>query len=153
MNKWYKRIWIKLFVARWHWQALILFLFWCNLTIMLSIWEASYVKIRLLFRNSDVIMGAMASQITSLTIVHSFFLFRRRSIKSLAFERGIHHWPVNSPHKWSVTRKMSPFEDVVCSNKVNPQQNSFETKVAFNRATKVLPCDTIISYVILVLFM
>ena len=26
--------------------------------------------------------------------------------------RGIHRWPVNSPHKWPVTRKMSPFDDV-----------------------------------------
>ena len=37
-------------------------------------------------------------------------LFRRRSRKhqssaSLAFVRRIHRWPVNSPHKWPVTRK------------------------------------------------
>ena len=36
-------------------------------------------------------------------------LFRRRSKKhrsaSLAFERGIHRGPMNSPHKWPVTRK------------------------------------------------
>ena len=25
---------------------------------------------------------------------------------------GIHRWPVNSPHKWPVTRKMFPFDDV-----------------------------------------
>ena len=31
---------------------------------------------------------------------------------SLAFVRGIHRWPVNSPHKWPVTRKMFPFDDV-----------------------------------------
>ena len=45
-------------------------------------------------------------------------LFRRRSKKtpklpSLAVVRGIHRWPVNSPHKWSVTRKMFPFDDVI----------------------------------------
>ena len=45
-------------------------------------------------------------------------LFRRRSRKyqssaSLAFVRGIHRWPVNSPHKWPVTRKMFPFDDVI----------------------------------------
>ena len=42
-------------------------------------------------------------------------LYRRRSKKtsaSLAFGRGIHRWPVNSPHKWPVTRKMFPFDDV-----------------------------------------
>ena len=27
--------------------------------------------------------------------------------------RGIHRWPVNSTHKWPVTRKMFPFDDVI----------------------------------------
>ena len=46
-------------------------------------------------------------------------LFRRRSKKtsnsaaSLAFEGGIHRWPVNSPHKEPVTRKMFPFDDAI----------------------------------------
>ena len=44
-------------------------------------------------------------------------LFGRRSNKhqssaSLAFVRGINRWPVNSPHKGPVTRKMFPFDDV-----------------------------------------
>ena len=30
----------------------------------------------------------------------------------LAFVRGIHRWPVNSPHKGPVTRKKFPFDDV-----------------------------------------
>ena len=43
-------------------------------------------------------------------------LFRHRSKKtskpaSLAFVRGIHRWPVNSPHKGPVTRKLVPFHD------------------------------------------
>ena len=45
-------------------------------------------------------------------------LFRRRSKKnqtsvSLAFVRAIHRRPVNSPHKWPVSRKMFPFDDVI----------------------------------------
>ena len=32
---------------------------------------------------------------------------------SLAFVQGIHRGPVNSPHKWPVTRKMFPFHDVI----------------------------------------
>ena len=60
----------------------------------------------------------MASQITSLTIVYSTLYSRRRSKEhqssaSLAFVRGIHRWPVNSPHKEPVTRKMFPFDDVI----------------------------------------
>ena len=31
----------------------------------------------------------------------------------MAFVRGIHKWPLNSPHKWPVTRKMFPFDDVI----------------------------------------
>ena len=67
---------------------------------------------------SDVIMGAIASQITSLTIVYSTIYSgadqrKHQSSASLAFVRGIHRWPVNSPHKWPVTRKMFPFDDVI----------------------------------------
>ena len=43
-------------------------------------------------------------------------LFGRKSKKhqssaSLAFVRGIHRGPVNSPHEWPVTRKIFPFND------------------------------------------
>ena len=63
-------------------------------------------------------MGAMASQITSLTIVYSTVYSgadqrKHQSSMSLVFVRGIHRWPVNSPHKWPVARKMSPFDDVI----------------------------------------
>ena len=52
----------------------------------------------------------MASQITSLTIVCSNVYSgtdqrKHQSSASLAFVRGIHQWPVNSPHKGPVTRK------------------------------------------------
>ena len=62
-------------------------------------------------------MGAMASQITSLTIVYSTVSgadqSKHQSSASLAFVWGIHRGPVNSPHKWPVTRKMFPFDDVI----------------------------------------
>ena len=63
-------------------------------------------------------MGAMAPQITSLTIVYSTVYSRRRSKKTsklriTGFVRGIHRWPVNSPHKGPVTRKLFPFDDVI----------------------------------------
>ena len=69
---------------------------------------------------SDVIMGAIASQITSLTRVYSIVYSdtdqrKHQSSASLAFVWGIHRWPVNSPHKWPVTRKMFPFDDVIVS--------------------------------------
>ena len=63
-------------------------------------------------------MGAMASQITSLIIVYSNVYSgtdqrKHQRSASLAFLRGIHRWPMNSPHKWPVTRKMFPFNDVI----------------------------------------
>ena len=36
-----------------------------------------------------------------------------QSSASLDFVRGIHRWPVNSPHKGAVTRKMLPFDNVI----------------------------------------
>ena len=38
---------------------------------------------------------------------------RYQSSVSLAFVRGIHRWPVNSPHRGPVTRKTFPFDDVI----------------------------------------
>ena len=69
-------------------------------------------------------MGEIASQITSLTIVYSAVYLdadqrKHQSFASLAFVRGIHRGPVNSPHKWSVTRKMFPFDDVIMIVGVN----------------------------------
>ena len=63
-------------------------------------------------------MSAIASQITSLTIVYSTVYpgadqSKHQSSASLAFVWGIHRGPVNSPHKWPVTRKMFPFDDVI----------------------------------------
>ena len=63
-------------------------------------------------------MDAIASQITSLTIVYSMVYShadqrKHQSSASLAFVRGIHRGPVNSPHKWPVTRNMFPFDDVI----------------------------------------
>ena len=59
---------------------------------------------------SNVIMSVMASQITSLTIIFSTVYSgadqrKHQSSASLAFVRGIHRWPVNSPHKGQWHRK------------------------------------------------
>ena len=67
---------------------------------------------------NDVIMGAIASQITSLTMVYSTVYSdadrrKHQSSVSLAFVRGIHRGPVNFLHKWPVTWKMFTFDDVI----------------------------------------
>ena len=86
---------------------------------------------------NDVIMTAMASRITSRTIVYSSVYSgidqrKHQSSASLAFVGVIYRWPVNAQHIWiwiwtddqqilmsdsahkgSVTRKMCPFDDVI----------------------------------------
>ena len=94
-----------------------------NLTLIISVgtvdlspthWHRSY---KIGYYN-DVIMGAITSQITNLTSVYSTVYLdadqrKHQSSASLAFLRGIHRGPVNSPHKWSVTRNFFPFDDAI----------------------------------------
>ena len=73
-------------------------------------------------------MSATVSQITSLTIVYSNVYSgadhrKHESSVSLAFVRGIHRWPVNSPHKGPVTRKKFPFDDVIMQHLALPRQS------------------------------
>ena len=66
---------------------------------------------------NDVTMSVMEFQIIGVSIVCSAVCSgadqrEHQSFASLAFVKGIHRWPVDSPHKGSVTRKMFPFNDV-----------------------------------------
>ena len=78
-------------------------------------------------------MGAMASQITSLSIVYSTVYSgadhrKHQGSASLAFVRGIHRSPVNAPHKWSVKLKMFSFDDAIMvwiNRRVNTQDADF----------------------------
>ena len=93
---------------------------------------------------SDVIMGSIASQIPSLKIVYSSVYSgtdqrKHQSSASLAFVRGIHWRPVNSPHKGLVTRKMFPFDDVImfslCRCWTNFQDDSTNYYLIINSLT------------------
>ena len=91
------------------WQFLV-----CSARQGTWVWN---IMSRLTCHYNDVIMGAIASQITTLTIVYSTVYSdadqrKHQSSASLAFEQGIHRGPVNFRHKWPVTRKMFPFDDV-----------------------------------------
>ena len=77
-------------------------------------------------------MCTIASQITSLTIVYwnvysGADQSKHQSSASLAFVCGIHRGPVNSPHKWPVTRKMFPFDDVFMIARRYHSVKSFQT--------------------------
>ena len=82
--------------------------------------ETTYTSVYHPIHYSDVIMSAMASQITSLTIIYSTVYSgadqentSKLCVTGLLW--GIHWWPVNSPHKGPVTQKMFPFDDVIMS--------------------------------------
>ena len=73
------------------------------------------------YHYTDIIMGAMASQITSLAIVSSTAYLgadqrKHQSSASLAFVRANHRWPVNALHKWPVKRKLFQFDGVITLN-------------------------------------
>ena len=79
------------------------------------------------YHYSDAIMSAMASKFAGVTIVYTTVCSgadqrKHQSSAPLAFMRGIHRWPVNSPHKGPVTRKMFPFDDVIMIA-ITPQQS------------------------------
>ena len=82
-----------------------------------------------LHRN-NVIISSLASQITSITIVYSTVYSdadqkeNSKVPRHWPFLRGIHRSPVNSPHKWPVTRKMLPFDDVIMRNQRITTYNS-----------------------------
>ena len=112
---------------------------WVNMQYCLPISTSHWLYTQFSLHYNDVIMGAITSQITSLTIVFSTVYLdtdqsKHQSSASLAFVRGIHRRPVNSPHKWPVNRKMFPFDDVIkcCAliligasdfNTLRPRQN------------------------------
>ena len=65
---------------------------------------------------NGVIMSSMASQITISvysTVYSRADQRKHQSSASLAFVRGIHRLPMNSPHKGPVTRKMFSFDGVI----------------------------------------
>ena len=50
--------------------------------------------------------------------------------------RGLHRWLVNSPHKWPVTRKMFPFDDVITDGDHDLEWNNNKAKFLSNLITR-----------------
>ena len=87
----------------------------------------------LLLNYSDVIMSAMASQITDVSIVCTTVSSREdqrihQSSASLTLLRGIHGWPVDSPHTGPVNRKIFSFNDVIMSYQGTTAQSDYAWK-------------------------
>ena len=78
-------------------------------------------------------MGAMATEITNLTIVYSTVYSgtderKHQRTASLAFVLLINRWPVNSLHKSQVTRKMFPLDNVIISH-IMHQNTRFQISI------------------------
>ena len=101
----------------------------------------------------DVIMSTISSQITSLTIVYSLVYSgadqrKHQSSASLAFVRGIHRWPVNSPHKGPVTRKMFPFDDVIMCQTIFSVVTWFSRQWPWKIPNFLNHCPTILQWLV-----
>ena len=112
----------------------------------------------------DVIISAMASHTTGVSIAYSTVCPGadqriHQSSASLAFVRGIHRWPVNSPHKGPVTQRMFPFDDVIMlriysgispyMNRPNEGTQSYSQRYSWTRAGwNILSCRTVVALMI-----
>ena len=118
-----------------HWYDI----FWLSLSYFHSLKFKPMLLITVILRNDGACCLAIIFGVAILVTLHSFRwrnngrdgvsnhqphycllnrLFRRRSKKTSKLRvtgllREIHRWPVNSPHKWPVTRKTFPFDDVI----------------------------------------
>ena len=101
-----------------HYGDVIMGVLASKVTSLTSVYSTVYSEADQRKHQSSASVGAMASQITSFTIVYLTIYSgadqrKHQSSASLAFVRGIHRWQGNSPHKWPVTRKMFPIDDVI----------------------------------------
>ena len=108
-------------------ESVCLFLVWFGLVWF---WFCKFGCRLFLDHHNDVIMGAMASQITSFTIVYSTVYSgadqrKYQSSASLAFVTG----ESCSARKGPVTRKMFPFDDVIMIQAAGGSIDNYSTLV------------------------
>ena len=97
---------------------------------------------------NDVIMSTMVSQMTGVSIVcwtvgSGTDQRKHQSSASPAFVRGIPRWPVNSPHKETVTRKKLPFDDVIMIHSHTRARPSGQDIGVFYEFTMPYNCCTV----------
>ena len=62
--------------------------------------------------------GISFASIVCSTVCSSADQRKHQISASLALERGIHQWPVDSPHEGPVTQKMFPIDDVIMCGRI-----------------------------------
>ena len=82
----------------------------CNLSHVVQI----CIALPCSYHNNDVIMSVMTSQITGVSILCFTVCSTDKKHQSVTgLFKGIHRWPMHSPPKGTVTRKMFSSDDVV----------------------------------------
>ena len=100
-----------------------------------------FYQIVLTIHYSDVIMGTMVSQITSLTIVYSTIYSgadqrKHQSSTSLAFLWGTHRWPVNSPVQ--MTHNVENVSIWWCHHEMIPDRLCWRHDIIFKMTNNIL---------------
>ena len=101
--------------------------------VVISLYISSIVHMSLQWRHNE--LTGVSNHLPHDCLLNR--LFRSRSKKheisaSVTFVWGIHRWPVNSPHKGPVTRKMFPFDDVIICHVFVWLTNFLRTTLAIN---------------------
>ena len=122
------------FMRDWYWNMIeellneieTINLFWLSIYVLngLGRFFVSSMGLMAWCHYNDVIMGSMASQITSLAIVSSPVYLgadQRKQFRVTGLCGGNSSGLVNSPHKGPVTRKMFPFDDVIMTRAAGHQ--------------------------------
>ena len=104
-------------------KKIFIFRMWQINTLIWIAWWADTLERKRQFqipniRYSDVIMSAIVSQITGVSMVCSTVSSgadqrKHQTSASLVFVRRIERWPVNFPYKETVIRKKFIFDDVI----------------------------------------
>ena len=82
-------------------------------------------------------LKSSASRLFPQPLIQGADQIKHQNSASLAFVRGIHRWPVNSPHKGSVTQEMFPFYDVIMSWSCWFQWCTGEWRTCYPRRTRL----------------
>ena len=90
---------------------------WCVSWFCPRWWESHnihYIPQNMRMHHNDVTLSIMASRITdNSTVCLGLHKRKHQSMCYRPFVRGIHRWPMDSPHKGPVTRKAFLWYDVI----------------------------------------
>ena len=95
-------------VTRVHWQWV-----YCSLGLSYRLKKYCFLWNTHHYSERDERLKSPTSRLLTQPFIQAQIKGNINSCASLVSVQGIHRWPMNSPHKGPVTRKMFPFDDVI----------------------------------------